>query len=885
MPYSGQAVHRTILVLDVEGFGDRRRTDANQVEVRAGLYGSVRRAFEAADIPWESCTWEDRGDGALILAGPDVPKALFVESLPHKLIGELRRYNDMHQVQEQIRLRMALNAGEVRYDQLGEAGQAINLAFRLLESRELKEDLANSPGVLALVVSSWFFEAVVRHSTIDDPARYRNTVVTVKETTAEAWICLPDVPYPQERAGLPVPMQRKAPLTDRVPQELPAPPRSFIGRTPELAELTRVLAPVGSPHEVPMPIVAITGMGGIGKTWLTMQWAHENIARFPDGQLYVNLRGFDPSGTPMTAAEAVRIFLDALGVEPGSLPLTFAAQVALYRGLVKNRRILIVLDNAFNGDQVGSLLPGSPTCTVLITSRRNLMGLVTTNEAHPVALSELDDSDARALLAKRLGNDRLDAEPVAVDGLVRYCAGLPLALGIIAAVAATRLDFPLAALAWDLRKTTDRLDALDGGEMDANLRAVLSYSYRALEPMAAHVFRLLGLVPGPDITVMAAAALTGMPVEQVAALLRQLDNVHLVQRDTQKRYRMHDLIRLYAAERADKDCPADDREMHEKHLIRFYVHATYVGERKLYPHRKQVDIGKPPADYMLPTFDDDADVLAWFDGERACLLAAQAAAGKHGWHELVWQLAWTLHGYLWRRGHLNEQRSTWQAGLTAAKDLHDPALEGVAHRLLGQAHARAGNYREADKHMLDALRLAKETGDRHGEARVHYDLTLILRQSDDSRALSHAAMALELFQTLDSPVWVAEALSSMGWHQAQLGQYDDARKSCERAFTLFSQERNRQGQAVTLDHLGYIALHGRDYDEALRCLNASLALCRDLGATYYEADTLDHLGRAHAALGQLPEARHAWLQALQLHRAQTRLVDTRRIERLLADLA
>lgn len=884
MAHSGQAVHRTILVVDVEGFGDRRRNNPNRVAVREGLYGSLRRAFQAAGIPWDSCSREDRGDGVLILAGPEVPKALFVEVLPQALVRELRRHNGMHPAEERIRLRMALNAGEVSYDPYGEAGESINLAFRLLEATELKADLAASPGVLALIVSSWFFDDVVRHSTIDDPAQYRPTVVEVKETIAPAWICLPDAPVPLAGAGPTVPTQRKPPLADYVPQQLLAQPRSFVGRTRELAELTKLLSRTGSARDDPMPIIAITGMGGIGKTWLTVYWAHENVECFPDGQLYVNLRGFDPSGSPMAPAEAVRIFLDALRVEPGSLPMNAEAQAALYRNLVKNRRMLIVLDNARDSEQVTSLLPGSPTCTVLITSRSILKGLVTTHEAHPVALNPLDDADAHTLLAKRLGLERLDAEPTAVDELVGHCAGLPLALGIVAAHAATRVDFPLSVLASDLGEASMRLDVLDGGELTANLRVILSCSYKALEPEAADVFRLLGLVPGPDVNMQTAAALTNLAADRVGSLLRQLENVHLVQRYAPTRYRMHDLVRLYAAERVLADCPADRRRDAEKRWIAFYVHATYAGERKLYPHRKPVDIGQPPATYDLPSFVDDASILRWFDIERACLLAAQAAAQNHSWHELVWQLAWTLHGYLWRRGHLYEQQTTWRAGLTAAQQLGDPAIEGVAHRLLGQAHARAGKYTSASNHMYRALKLAKATGDRHGEARVHYDLTLVLRQSDDSRALRHAATALELFQTLDSPVWEAEALSTMGWHQAKLGEYSAARASCERALRLFRQENNRQGQAVTLDHLGYIALHRDEYDEALRCLNDSLALCRDLGATYYEADTLDHLGHAHAALGQHAAARRAWEQALLLNRAQHRTGDVRRIEQQLDEL-
>jgi hypothetical protein len=321
---------------------------------------------------------------------------------------------------------------------------------------------------------------------------------------------------------------------------------------------------------------------------------------------------------------------------------------------------------------------------VLITSREQLGGLITTHEARPIPLGTLDDTDARELLAKRLGHERLAAEPTAVDKLVKYCAGLPLALAIVAAHAATHTDFPLAELVSELGETSVRLDALNGGELTANLRAVLSWSYRALTDDAAEVFRLLGLVPGPDIAAPAAAVLTGLPDSSVAVLL------------------------------------ADGPERGEaalRRLIHYYVHATYAGERLLYPHRKNVDVGPPPPDYPVPHSGGDTSILNWFDAEHFCLLAAQEAAVKHEWHQFVWQLGWTLHGYLWRRGHLLEQLHTWRLGLAAAHQLRDPGAEGVASRLLGQACARAGMNTSASEYLYRALDLAREIGDTHSEAR------------------------------------------------------------------------------------------------------------------------------------------------------------------------
>jgi tetratricopeptide (TPR) repeat protein len=857
------AVHRTILVVDVEQFGDHRRTNANQVAVRRGLYRSLYSAFEAAAIPWDSCDKEDRGDGVFILAAGDIPKAAFIEALPLALVNAVRWHNSKHPDTERIRLRMAVHAGEVRYDDYGVTAASVNLAFRLLDAPALRNALVNSPGVLALIVSSWFFEEVVWQSSAEYAATYRHTVVAAKETTASAWIALPDHQYPPDTAQ----DLRRAPSA-LVPRQLPPRPRSFTGRASELATLNA---------DSEGAIAAIVGMGGIGKTWLAMHWAYLNADRFPDGQLYVNLRGFDPSGTPVEPAVAVRGFLDSLGLAPDSVPSDPETQVALYRSMVADKRMLILLDNARDSSQIIPLLPGSTSCTVLVTSRNHLTGLVTTHGARSLTLTMLSDFEAHELLAKRLGHERVEADPCAVGELVGYCAGLPLALGIVAAHADTHSDLSLAALAAELGETSARLDVLDGGELTSNLRAALSWSYQALEPEAAEVFGLLSLAPGPDIGLHAASVLTGLPAGRFAVLVRQLANAHLVQRHSATRYRMHDLIRLYATEQASVGTEALRR------LISFYVQASYAGERQLYPDRKPIAIEEVTTE-AVPAFVDDASILTWFDAELPCLLAAQKTASDHGWHSFVWQLAWTLHGYLWRRGHLRDQLATWEAGLAAAEKLGDPVVHGAAHRLLGGACVRAGMLTKAADHLSQALDLAKQSGDKHGEARAHHDLTWVWRRTDDQRALDHASEALRLFRKLGNPVWEAEALNMMGWHQAQLGQYHQARSSCERALLLFRLHSNRQGQAFTLDCLGSIAYHCAERALALSCFRQSLELFCDLGAQYYEADVLDHLGLAHAALGDEAEARQAWQRALVLNHLQHRMIDAQRVQRHIADL-
>jgi hypothetical protein len=332
------------------------------------------------------------------------------------------------------------------------------------------------------------------------------------------------------------------------PRQLPADTAGFTGRGPELLELGRLLSQSGRPPAV--VISAIAGTAGTGKTTLAVHWAHRVAGRFPDGQLYVNLRGFHPTGTPVTPAEAIRGFLDALGIPPQRIPTSLDAQAALYRSLLAERRMLIVLDNAACSEQVRPLLPASPTCLVLVTSRHHLTSLTVLEAAHPITLDLLSTTEARQLLAQRLGADRVEAEPHAVEQIITGCARLPLALAIVAARAATHPRFPLATIAVQLRQTRSRLDALTGDEPATDLRAVFSWSYHTLSAEAARLFRLAGLHPGPDISTPAVASLAGLPPPHVPPLLAELTGAHLLTEHTPGRYSLHDLLRAYATEQA-----------------------------------------------------------------------------------------------------------------------------------------------------------------------------------------------------------------------------------------------------------------------------------------------------------------------------------------------
>jgi DNA-binding SARP family transcriptional activator len=356
-----------------------------------------------------------------------------------------------------------------------------------------------------------------------------------------------------------------------VPRQLPLPPRHLAGRTEELAAVDRV----GFAEADAVPILVITGTGGMGKTSLALHWAHQHADRFPDGQLFVDLRGYSAT-EPIPPATAVRGFLEALGVHPGRVPGEIEARTALYRSVVARRRMLIVLDNARDADQVVPLLPGTPSCTVLVTSRNRLSRLVATHGAHPLPVDALPAAASRQELVHRLGAARLAAEPEAVEDLLAHCGGFPLALGILAARAQSATELPLASLADELREAATRLAAFDAGLPD-----VLSWSYRTLTTDQARLFALLGLAPGPDISMPAAASLVGLPPSRARTLLRALEDAHLVRQHVAGRYRMHDLVKLYAADRAADDLPADVTVAAQRRLVDFYLHTARTAERLL----------------------------------------------------------------------------------------------------------------------------------------------------------------------------------------------------------------------------------------------------------------------------------------------------------------
>ena len=430
-----------------------------------------------------------------------------------------------------------------------------------------------------------------------------------------------------------------------VPAQLPGDVAHFTGRVEQLNTLTELSARAGGTAAV----TAIAGSAGIGKTALAMHWAHRHADSFPDGQLYVNLRGFDPAGTPVPAEAAIHGFLDALGVEPAQIPPGLEERAGLYRSLLAGRRMLVVLDNARDADQVRPLLPGSAGCLVLVTSRDQLSGLIAVHGAQSLTLDLLTPEEARDLLTHRLGAARVAMQSEVVGELVELCARLPLALNITAARAAMRPGFPLAVFAAELRETRDRLAVLDAGDPATNVRAAFSWSYQTLSPAAARMFRLLGVHPGPDITVPAAASLTALDRDQARTALNELTTAHLLTEHAPGRYAFHDLLRAYATEQSRTHDTHEQRSQALHRALDHYVHTVRRADRLLNSPGDQAPFAVPEPGVTPETPTDGQQAWNWFTAEHQVLLAAIAQAAAHGLDTRIHQLAETLPIFYRRR--------------------------------------------------------------------------------------------------------------------------------------------------------------------------------------------------------------------------------------------
>lgn len=647
-----------------------------------------------------------------------------------------------------------------------------------------------------------------------------------------------------------------------VPAGLPLAPPGFVARRAELAAMDRLLPLAAARRAV--VISAVDGGAGVGKTALALHWAHRAKSRFPGGHLYANLHGYG-QGTPADPSRVLTGFLAALDVAPQKIPADLDARAALYRSMLDGRSLLLVLDNAATAEQVRPLLPGSPGCLVVVTSRSRLTGLIAVDGARPLTLGLMTDAEAGELLASRLGVDRLAAEPQAVAEVVASCARLPLALTLVAARAAAHPHFPLHAMAAELRDSRDRLDVLAGADPASDLRALFSWSCRTLSAAAAQLFRLLSVHPGPDISAAAAAALGGLTPRRVRPVLAELARAHLVVERSPARYDFHDLLRAFAAEQLRATEPGRLRVAALHRMLDHYVHTAHAADRLLDPVRELVSPAPAVPGAAPAAVADHEQALAWFGAEHAVLLHCLQVAVDNGLDCGAWQLAWALNAYLDRQGHWQDWAVTQTLALAAADRLADPATQARSHRYLAFAYARLSRFDDAQAHLRHALELHRQAGDLMGQGRAQISLAFVHEQQGRHRdALQHAQQALRLHRAAGHQIGQADALNAIGWLHTQLDDHAAALLACEQALSLYRELGDLHGQADSLDSIGHAHHRLGEHQQAIARYRHALQLYRDIGARYWEATILSHLGDAHAAAAGPGPARDCWRQALRI---------------------
>jgi DNA-binding SARP family transcriptional activator/tetratricopeptide (TPR) repeat protein len=695
-------------------------------------------------------------------------------------------------------------------------------------------------------------------------------------------------PMPAPPAPVPVPMPLSAPVAEPslagpaetpvpfvpaaapaatpvpCPAQLPPEPGGFAGRTDELGRLHALLPgqqPTGDGASQASPVVLITGTAGVGKTTLAVRFARQAGPLFPDGQLYVNLRGFDPAGAPMPTGTALHWFLNALGVPARHVPFALEAQSALLRTLLRDRRMLLLLDNAHDAEQVRPLLPGSSGCMVLVTSRSQLTGLVV-DGARALPLDVLGAQEAAELIAGRLGAQRAAGESTAVAELVAHCAGLPLALSVTCARAAARPGMLLADLAAELADARGRLDALRTGEAATDLRAVFSWSADKLSDQAARMFRLLGVHHGPDISAAAAASLAAVTLAAARAALAELTRASLLTESPAGRFGCHDLLRAYTAELAAATLSAAESDQARQRVLAHYLRTAHAAMARLYPARDQVPPPAPPDGVTAEEFGGQGAydaALAWFDAEDRVLanVIEQAAAQRRDEH--CWKLAWYWAPLLNRRGRMDELLAVARTAVLCAGRLGDRDALAHVHCELGHVAGRLGDYRAADEHLRKALELFADLGDLASGATARHRLAVLLAHQERwDEALSHAVEALRLRRALADSAAVAYSENAVGWILAHLGQPDAALWYCRRALDMHTESGSRSGVADTLDSIAFAYGQLTDYEQSIAHYEQALAMFRLLGDPHGEANAWLDLGDIQLAAGRADAARRCW---------------------------
>jgi DNA-binding SARP family transcriptional activator/tetratricopeptide (TPR) repeat protein len=645
-----------------------------------------------------------------------------------------------------------------------------------------------------------------------------------------------------------------------VPRQLPPVVAGFAGREAEANQMDRLLEKYEHDVGGGSTIVVITGMAGVGKTALAAYWSRRVADRFPDGQLWLDLRGYNRRA-PVTPHQSIAAVLRALGVPVADLPADLDGRIGLYRSVMDGRRVLLVLDNASGVEQVMPLLPGDVRSLVLITSRNELAPLIAVEGAHTLRVDPFTPDDARQMLEPRLGGERIRVEPAALDRIIANCYGLPLALAIVAARAASRPSFSLTAIE---RQLTDAPNPLDRFAT-LDVRAVLSWSYRSLTEPGARLFRLLGLHPTADVSVAAAACLVGTAEAEATALLDELAAAHLLIEHTPDRFIMHDLLRAYAAELV----AADDAAEAALHRLLDWFTRTALNARPLL-QPTEVAVEAPARANAAPALDfgDERSARAWFEAERDNLLAAVELTHAHGFDDLCWRLAYATWVYLYLMGAWDDLLRSHETALRATERLGDRTGKAQLLAGIGVAYRAAGRPARAVEVHQRALAIFRSAGEVNGIAHALSNLSAAYRDVGDlDLALKCGEQSYSLEEALGQIGNMAISLYQIGMTLIAADRPDDALARIEYALRLFRKLGHHRGEARGLQLAATARRRLGRHEEAIEDYRAAVGIYDDIGDRWYQAAMLTTLGDAYHDGQRVAEGRDAWARALALYEA------------------
>ncbi|BCJ31547.1 AfsR/SARP family transcriptional regulator [Actinocatenispora sera] len=645
-----------------------------------------------------------------------------------------------------------------------------------------------------------------------------------------------------------------------VPAQLPADIADFTGRAEWMDTLGRSLAvDPGFPGSMPT-VAVLTGAGGAGKTTLAVHLGHRTRARFPDGQLYISMRG--SSQFPLDSADVAARLLRDLGVDPASVPTDRSERYSLYRSLLANRRALLVFDDVRDTAQLRPLLPGSTRSAVIATSRNDLVTLPANLR---VDLDVMDDDNATALFTSIVGRERTDAEPAAVREVLRACAGLPLAIRIVAVRIAANPAHPIGAMAGRLTNARSRLDQFEVDDLGVRASFGISYTRLPADTAAAESFRALGLWPGPDLGSAGLAALTGRDAAATELAADTLVSSHLLQCTATGRYHLHDLLHVYAREQAERQDGPGDRDAAVTRLLAWYLHTAANAADLIRPHHLPIPAETPPAGTTPLGFADDIAALDWCRLERANLLTAVQLAASVGADRLAWRLALTLWSYY----YLDKNRDDWTAaseiGLACARRAGDRRAEGALLACLGTALCESRRYTEAIEHYRQALELHRATGDTQREPVTMNSLAVVYGE------LGKFALARDMFAEVrashvrsGSRQGVGLATANLALCLAELGDHDAAVRHYREALDIYREIGDRYGEATTLGNLGLVYESVGAHRLATEALTDAFRRYEAAGNRHGQAQTMVMLGRCQNRAGDRAAARRSWRTAVRI---------------------